>query len=150
MIAVDVVDDGGNHEQALSREEHCSDRGLPPIFGLAGCSALPEHQAVTAGGVSCLNLRSTVTNLEALRAWCLNHRDSAGAADWITGIENSLKAEASDDAAVTSRVRSAASRLDEQVKLLTGADQETAIAQLPSILAEIVDGLTPAREAVCA
>lgn len=118
--------------------------------GLAGCSAVPDQQAGASRGLSCLNLRSTVTNLEALRAWCLDHQDSAGAAGWITGIEGLLKAEASDDASVSSRVRSAVSRLDEQVKLLTGADQKTAIAQLPSVLTEIVDGLTPAREAVCA
>lgn len=118
--------------------------------GLAGCSALPDQQALSAQGMSCLNLRSTVTNLEALRTWCLDHRDPAGAAGWITGIDNSLKAEASNNEAVTSRVRSAVSRLDEQVTLLSGADHETAIEQLPGVLTEIVNGLTPAREAVCA
>lgn len=119
-------------------------------FGLAGCSALPDQQAMAVGGGDCLNLRSTVTNLKALRAWCLDHQDAAGAAGWITGIEGALKSEASGNAAVSSRVRSAVSRLDEQVKLLAGPDQGRVSAQLPNVLTEVVDGLTPARDTVCA
>jgi uncharacterized protein YidB (DUF937 family) len=123
---------------------------LALAFGVAGCSAVPDQHAATAQGANCVDLRSTVTNLEALRSWCLDHRDAAGAAAWITGIESALTSEASHDAAISSRVRSAASRLDEQAKLLAGPDHATAISQLPSVLAGIVDDLTPARDAVCA
>ncbi|MFB9747409.1 hypothetical protein [Leifsonia shinshuensis] len=119
-------------------------------IGLAGCSTLPDHGATATGGVACLNLRSTVTNLEALRAWCLDHNDAAGAAAWATGIENSLKTAAVGDTAATSRVRAAASRLDEQVRLLSGSDSRSAIAQLPDVITGIVDELKPAGDAVCA
>lgn len=119
-------------------------------IGLAGCSTLPNQEAPASGGVACLNLRSTVTNLEALRAWCLDHHDAAGAAGWVTGIENSLKADASEDTVTSSRIRDAASRLDEQAKLLSGTDSQTAITQLPDVVTTIVDELKPARDAVCA
>ncbi|MFP3380516.1 hypothetical protein SB767_29800, partial [Bacillus sp. SIMBA_069] len=71
------------------------------------------------------------------------------AAGWVTGIENSLEAGASPDTATSSRVRDAASRLDEQVKLLSGPDSETAIAQLPDVINSVVDELKPVRDAVC-
>lgn len=119
---------------------------LALAIGLAGCSTLPGQEASASGGAACLNLRSTVTNLEALRAWCLDHHDAAGAAGWVTGIENSLKA----DAATSSQVRDAASRLDAQVQLLSGTDSEAAVAQLPDVLDKVVEELSPARDAVCA
>jgi hypothetical protein len=118
--------------------------------GLAGCSALPDQGSTATSGMACLNLRSTVTNLEALRAWCLDHHDAAGAAGWATGIENSLKTSAAEDAEAASRIRDAASRLDAQVKLLSGAESEAAVAQLPDVITAIVDELKPVRDAVCA
>jgi len=119
-------------------------------IGLAGCSTLPTQEATASGGAACVNVRSTVTNLEALRAWCLDHHDAAAAAGWVTGIENSLKAGATEDTATSSRIRDAASRLEEQVKLLSGPDSETAIEQLPDVINSVVDELKPARDAVCA
>ncbi len=119
-------------------------------IGLAGCSALPDQGRTASGGAACVNLRSTVTNLEALRAWCLDHRDAAGAAGWANGIENSMKADAADDAATSSRIRDAASRLDAQVRMLSGPDGEAAVAQLPDLITEVLDELRPARDAVCA
>ncbi|WP_162819112.1 hypothetical protein [Leifsonia aquatica] len=117
--------------------------------GLAGCSAASGQQAKPAsGGTSCLNLRSTITNLKALSAWSLNHQDAKGAASWISGIEGALKSEFSGGAAA-SQVQSAISRLDEQMKLLTGPNHSDAVAQLPNTVGQIVDGLTPARDAVC-
>ncbi len=118
--------------------------------GLAGCSTLPDQGTTASDGVACLNLRSTVTNLEALRAWCADHHDAASAAEWVTGIENSLKASTSDDNAMSPRIRDAASRLDKQVQLLSGADSQAAIAQLPDVISAVTDELKPAVDAVCA
>lgn len=115
-------------------------------IGLAGCSTLPSQEVSASGGAACLNLRSTVTNLEALRAWCLDHHDAAATAGWVTGIENSLKA----DAATSSQVGDVVSRLDEQVKLLSGTDSAAAFAQLPDVLDKVVEELEPARDAICA
>ena len=118
-------------------------------FGLAGCSAGSGQQAKAAsGGTNCLNLRSTITNLKALSGWSLDHQDANGAEIWISGIEGALKSDASGSAAAP-RVQSAVSRLDEQMKLLTGADHAEVVAQLPNAVGQIVDGLTPARDAVC-
>ena len=118
-------------------------------IGLAGCSTAP-NQATASGRVACLNLRSTVTNLEALRAWCLDHHDAAGARAWVSGIENSLTATAATASTTSSRIRDASSRLMEQVKLLAGPNSETAMAQLPDAISSVVDELKPARDAGCA
>lgn len=106
----------------------------------------PEPGSIRVSGAACLNLRSTVTNLEALRAWYLDHHEAAGAAGWVTGIENSLKA----DAATSSQVGDVVSRLDEQVKLLSGTDSAAAVAQLPDVLGKVVEELKPARDAAWA
>lgn len=118
--------------------------------GLAGCSTQPDQETTASGGVACLSLRSAVTNLEALRAWCLDHHDAAGAAGWVSGIENSLKADAADDTATSSRNRDAASLLEDQATLLTGSESEAAIAQLPDVITKVLAELGPARDAVCA
>ncbi|MDN4595958.1 hypothetical protein [Leifsonia virtsii] len=119
-------------------------------IGLAGCSTLPDPGTTASGGVFCLDLRSTVTNLEALRAWCLDHHDAAAAVEWVNGIENSLKAETPGDAATASRLHDAAAELDEQVRALSGPDGDTAIAQLPGVITDVLGKLTPTRDAVCA
>ena len=117
--------------------------------GLAGCSTLPDPEATASGGVACLNLRSTATNLEALRAWCVDHHDAAAAAGWVNGIENSLKAETPGDTATASRPHDAAGKLDDQVRALSGPNGDMAIAQLPGVIADVLGELTPARDAVC-
>ncbi|SEA76084.1 hypothetical protein [Leifsonia sp. 21MFCrub1.1] len=118
-------------------------------IGLVGCSTIPDHGAA-ASGVACLNVRSAVTNLEALRAWCLDHHDAAGAAGWVTGIENALRTDASASTATSSRIRDAASRLDAQVQLLSGTGGEAAVAQLPGVITDVLDELKPARAEMCA
>ena len=117
--------------------------------GLAGCSTLPDPGTAPSSGVACLNLRSTVANLEALRAWCVDHHDAAAAAGWVHGIENSLKSETSGNTATASNLRDAAAKLDEQVRALAGPDGDTAIAQLPGVITDVLDDVTPARDAVC-
>ncbi|GAA2067267.1 hypothetical protein [Leifsonia soli] len=112
---------------------------------LAGCSTEPSGRAAGVE-TSCLNLRSVVTNLEALRSWCLDHGDAAGAAAWLSGIDNSLKAEAPAHA----RVRAVTDKLDAQVKLLSGADQKSTLEQLPDALSNVIDELIPARDSACA
>ena len=121
--------------------------GAVLVLGLAGCSALPTEGSTSGSvGVACLTLRSTVTNIEALRVWCTDHDDPAGASGWLTGIASALKNEASTDA----RVREAVTRLDAQVEALSGDDRETVMAQLPEVLSDIADSLQPVRDAGCA
>ncbi|QNE34321.1 hypothetical protein F1C12_03655 [Leifsonia shinshuensis] len=118
-------------------------------LGLAGCSTVPTG-ATTAASAGCANLRSVVTNLEALRSWCAGHDDPAGAAAWMTGVDNSLKADTSADAATATRLRHATATLDRQLALLNGSAKETAMAQLPDALSSVIADLTPVRDDVCA
>ncbi|MGN7799012.1 hypothetical protein [Leifsonia sp. 22587] len=117
--------------------------------GLAGCTGEPNGGTTAAVTTGCLNLRSAVTNLEALRSWCVDHGDPAGAAAWMSGIENSLKAEVRADSSSAARADRVAGQLDEQIQLLAGADKEAAVAQLPDALARIIDELAPARDGAC-
>ncbi|MFF1572483.1 hypothetical protein ACFVWR_07015 [Leifsonia sp. NPDC058292] len=143
---MDVIADRGIMKLRARASTGATIAALLVALSLAGCSTIASGGATAVATTGCLNVRSAVTNLEALRSWCRDHGDAAGAAAWLSGIDSSLKAEVTAD----DRVRDVADKMDAQVKLLAGADPQSALAQLPDVLTNVISELTPARDAACA